>query len=449
MYTLLIKQFIRSRITVGALLLLFVLGLVSILIGNQFLAQQEQRIAQVTEHQRAHRERNVAAHDEMGLLLYYLKFALISPPDRLSALSIGQRDVNPGIQSVTIRTLEGQKYDTDLTNPVQLHAGNLDLGFVILYLFPLVIIAFTFNIFSEDHETGTWKAIAVQARSAVRFLLARLFVRALFVYGLLLALLLTAAAIVSIPWNEAFLGFVVLSILYTAFWFALAFWLALFKKSSGFNVLTLLAVWVVLTILLPASVNNLVATLHPVPEALSTLLKQRDGYHKKWDEDKQVTLARFYAQYPQLEKYGMPEETFSWGWYYAMQQQGDEAARADSQALREKMRRRDETSRAFARVIPTLHTQLYYNDLAQTSLTDYMRLLDSATVFHEQTRLYFYPRIFENAPVKSEDWQRWTPAYLSPRQTVHWAPLALPLVAIILLLLGGTWIRSRKLYFGE
>jgi ABC-2 type transport system permease protein len=445
MYRLLVKQFIRSRTTVGALLLLLSMGILSILIGHQFLAQQEQRIDQVTEHQRSHLQRHVAAHDEMGLLLYYLRFALISPPDRLSALSIGQRDVNPGIQSVTIRTLEGQKYDTDLTNPVQLHAGNLDLGFVILYLFPLVIIACTFNILSEDQETGTWKTIAVQARSPFRFLLARLLVRALFVFGVLLALLLVAAAVVSVPWNEVFLAFAALSILYSIFWFALAFWLALFKKSSAFNVLTLLAVWVALTLLLPASVNSLVATLHPVPESLSTLLKQRDGYHQQWDKDKHATLNRFYAQYPQLAHYGIPTETFHWGWYYAMQHAGDDAARADSQALRDKMLLREKTSRSFAWAIPTLHTQLCFNDLAQTGLTDYLRLLDSAATFHARTRLYFYPKIFEGAAVKNEDWRRWTPQYLAPRQSVHWLPLMLPLMSMIGLLLVWIGLRSKRI----
>jgi len=445
MYRLLVKQFIRSRITVGALVLLLVMGLVSILIGKQFLAQQQERVVQVTEHQRAHIARNVAAHEEMGLLLYYLKFSLISPPDKLSALSIGQRDVNPGIQSITIRTLEGQKYDTDLTNPVQLQSGNLDLGFVILYLFPLVIIAFTFNILSEDQESGTWMTIVVQSRSAFQFLLAKFLVRALFLYGILLFLLLVAAIILSLPLDESYLAFVALSVLYSTCWLALTFWLALFKRSSGFTVLTLLAIWVVLTILLPASVNNLVATLHPVPESLSTMVKQRDGYHNKWDQDKKVTLDKFYARYPQFAKYGIPDESFHWLWYYAMQQMGDDESRADSRAMREKMLQREKTSRSLALVIPTLHTQLYFNDLAQTSLLDYIRLLDSATTFHERTRLYFYPKIFEGTSAKNEDWAAVKPQHLPPRRTVRWIQQTLPLVIVTLVLLGWAWIRSRNL----
>jgi ABC-2 type transport system permease protein len=220
---------------------------------------------------------------------------LISKPDKLAAISIGQRDINPGIQSVTIRTLEAQKYDTDLTNPVQLQSGNLDFGFVIIYLFPLIIIAFTFNVFSEDNESGTWKLLAVQSRSTLRYILSKILTRMLFVYGMLLLLFLMAIIVLRLPMSEALSAFVILSILYITFWFALSFWLSMFKCSSGFNVLALLTIWVALTILAPAVVNNFVASAYPVPEAFSNIIKQRDSYHKKWDVDKKVTMDKFYA----------------------------------------------------------------------------------------------------------------------------------------------------------
>jgi ABC-2 type transport system permease protein len=445
MYALLIKQFIRSRPALAALILLLTLGITAILIGKQFLSKQEETIARVTEHQRMHIERNVAANDEMGLLMYYLKFALISKPDKLAAISIGQRDINPGIQSVTIRTLEAQKYDTDLTNPVQLQSGNLDLGFVIIYLFPLVIIAFTFNLFSEDNESGTWKLVTVQSRSAFRFLLTKYSVRALFIYGLLIALFSIAVLVLSLPLNESFVALVVLSFLYITFWFSLSFWLSMFKRSSGFNVLTLLTVWVVLTVLLPASVNNLVASAFPVPEALSTMIKQRDGYHKKWDIDKKITMDKFYAHYPQFKKHGVPDENF-WLWYYAMQQMGDDESVNESKAMREKLLQREATSRSIAFAIPTMHAQLCMNDLAQTSLVDYLSLLDSAGNFHERTRLYFYPKIFENESTKTEDWTKFTPEFLPPRHGVHWLSMILPFLMITMLLTVWGFVRSERLY---
>jgi ABC-2 type transport system permease protein len=421
------------------------MGVISILIGQQFLSRQENIIQQVTAHQREHIERNVAAHDEMGLLLYYLRFSLISKPDKIAALSIGQRDVNPSIQSVTIRTLEGQKYDTDLNNPSNLQSGNLDLGFVILYLFPLLIIAFTFNLLSEEQEAGTWRLIAVQAKSARAYLLRKVSVRAAALYILLGILLLIAIPVLSLPASEALLVFVIASMLYLAFWFVFCFWVITFRRSSSFNILTLLSAWVVFTILLPASVNNFVANLYPVPESLATMVEQRDGYHEKWDIDKGVTMDKFYAHYPQFEKYGIPEQTFSWLWYYAMQQMGDDESRQNSKAMREKIMQRERASRFIAMVVPTMHTQLLFNDVARTSLSDYVQLLDSTQVFHERMRLHFYPKIFNNARVKDENWQSFTPAYISDRKEMNWLTRVLPLISAMVILCMLSAINMRQI----
>jgi len=328
MNSLILLQLIRSQAVNIMLVLLLVMGLVSIFIGKQFLTKEEATIAQVTRHQQAHIARNVNYHpDNMGLLLYYVRFALINPPDQLTGLSIGQRDVYPGVQRVTIRALEAQKYDTDLSNPANLLAGNLDLGFVIIYLFPLVVIAFTFNLLLEERESGTWRMVAVQSKSTIRFLLQKLFARAVVVYAVLLALFILAIFLLSLPFNQSLLAFILLSILYLAFWFALSFCINSFQKSSSFNALLLLSVWVILAILLPAAVNNYLSNKYPVPESLRTFLKQRDGYHRKWDVDKKSTMAKFYEHYPQYKQYAAPEEKFSYTWYYAMQQMGDAESR--------------------------------------------------------------------------------------------------------------------------
>lgn len=431
--------------TLVALVLLLVLGIVAIFIGKQFLERQSSIMSKVAAQQKQHIQQHVATHHEMGLLLYYLRFSLISPPDPLSALSIGQRDVNPGVQSITIRGLQGQTYDTDLTNPVQLHSGNLDLGFVILYLFPLVIMAFTFNLLSEEKESGTWRLVAVQSRSLLYFLWCKLSVRALFIYVLLVLLLGIAVLMVPLPLSATFWAFVLVSVLYVMFWLVLAFWVSSLKRSSGFNVLTLLSVWVMLTFLLPAMVNNVVSAYYPLPEALSTIVKQRDGYHEKWDMEKSVTMAKFYEHYPQFSSYGIPQENFSWLWYYAMQQMGDDAATPERDALRKKIQQRERASQRLAWAIPTLHAQLQMNDLARTSLTDYIRLLDAAQDFHEKNRLYFYPRIFDQALVHDVDWSQITPAYVPLRAGVNWLLLALPLMAINLLLLLVVWLRRKRL----
>ena len=445
MYLLIAKQFIRSKIVQLSLLLLLALGVMSVLIGKQFLQKQERTLANVTQHQQEHIARNVELHTEMGLLLYYLRFTLIDQPDRIAGLSIGQRDVNPSVQSVTIRTLEAQLYDTDLNNPSKLQSGNLDLGFVIIYLLPLVVIAFSFNLLSEEKEAGTWRLIAVQSNSTLRFLWMKLSVRMLLTYCMLGGILFFAYLILSLPADKQLIAFISVAILYTAFWFAFCFWVVSFQRNSSFNALTLLSAWVILAVLLPASVNNYVANLYPVPESLAAMVKQREGYHEKWDMEKNLTMDKFYAHYPQFKKYGVPQETFNWTWYYAMQQMGDDESLEESKAMRAKIKQRENASRWLATAIPTMHTQLVFNDIARTSLSSHLQLLDQTRDFHERLRLYFYPKIFENAPVKSEDWEKFKPEYARAENTISITHALLPLFLLTFGLLGWGVLNFRKM----
>ncbi|MEP1095898.1 MAG: DUF3526 domain-containing protein [Cyclobacteriaceae bacterium] len=446
MYFLIIKQFIRSKTAVLAFVILFLMGMISILIGKQFLSKQENTIAEITRQQQEHIERNVTYHkDNLGLLLYYVRFALVNETDNLAALSVGQRDVNPSVRSVTIRNLEGQKYDTDLNNPSNLQSGNLDLGFVIIYLFPLFIIATTFNLLSEESETGTWRLIAIQSKSKLRYLLVKLSIRALLLYSVLIMLFLAATVTLSLHLNEKLFAFIALSIVYLTFWFALCFWIVSFQRSSSFNVLTLLSLWVALALLLPASVNNFVTNRYPVPEALETMIKQRDGYHEKWDLPREATMNKFFAHYPQFEKYASSAPGFNWLWYYAMQQMGDDESAEYSRSMREKIMQREQTSRLISLAIPTMHTQLLFNDVARTSLSNHMRFLDKTDEFHERTRLYFYPKIFQNEPVENENWDEFKPEYISERSDFNWLNGLSPLALITLIILFLTILNTRRI----
>jgi ABC-2 type transport system permease protein len=446
MYALIIKQFIRSKTVTLSTLLILAMGMTSIFIGEQFITEQKKSIAEVTQRQQDHIERNVSWHeDDLGLLLYYLRFALINKPNQLAALSIGQRDVNSSIQSVTIRNLEGQQYDTDLNNPSNLQLGNLDFGFVIIYLFPLLIIAFTYDLLSEEKERETWRLVAIQSQSIRSYLLNKLSVRAFLLYVLLLVLFVIAILKLSLPVNEALIAFITLSVLYLVFWFALSFWVVSLQRSSNFNVLTLLSLWVVLAILLPASVNNFLANKYPVPEVLSTMVKQRDGYHEKWDMDKEVTMNKFFAHYPQYKNYTWTHEGFDWLWYYAMQQMGDDESYEQSQAMREKIMQREKASLAIGLAIPTMHTQLLFNDIARSSLHNHLEFLDQTQAFHEKMRLYFYPKIFENASVKNEDWKQFKPESFSEKRATNWGEAMISLLIITTLFSIFSTVNLRRI----
>lgn len=445
MLVLLFKNFIRSKGTKIGLFFLLLIGFISLLIGHQFQQKQRQTITETALYQKEHIARNAAFHkDEMGLLLYYIKFSLVNKTLPLNSLAIGQRDVNPSIQSVTIRGLEGQKYDAELHNPNNLLGGNLDFGFVLIYLFPLIIIAFSYNIISEEKESGTWKIVATQSQNTFLYILKLFYIRILSLIALLSIVLFIAILFLDIPFDLSLAAFYVLAVLYILFWFAVAFFIVSLQKNSNFNAVILLTIWLFMIIILPAVINSYIVRKYPVPEALELTLKQRNAYHEKWDMDKKITMDKFYAHYPQFRQYQLPNTEFSWLWYYAMQQMGDDESAVQSGELESKLEQRNQASKLIAQFVPTLHTQIQINEIARSDLGNQLLFLKETKHFHEKMRLYFYPKIFANTAVDKENWDNFGVETFNDPSKVNPAGTFLPLLLFSLILIGWGWFNFNK-----
>lgn len=447
MISLIFKNIIRAKsIKIGLVFLLGV-GLLSLVVGKQFLDRQHKHTEELTKYQQEHFARNTQHNkEELGLLLYYLRFSFVNTVSPISGLSIGQRDINPSIQQMTIRGIEAQRYDSELTNPSNLLMGNLDFSFVLIYLFPLFIIALTYNIISEEKENGTWRIIVIQSENLMKYILQQFMVRFGMILCLLCLLLGIAIPFLGIPFDTAFVTFSLLSVLYLIFWFVLTFVVTAFQKSSNYNAVFLFASWILLLIIIPSSINNYLVKNYPTPEAFEMTLKQRKGYHEKWDMDKQKTMDAFYAHYPQFSKYGLPEKEFSWLWYYAMQQVGDDEAAPSTVALKEKLVARNQLSTAIAQFIPSLHLQIQLNEIVHSGLTNQLLFLEAVSKQHEKLRLYFYPKIIENKMLDSVNWDEKSKIsfFEDPSSSNLWQ-LFLPLLVLIMVLASlGMYLFSKS-----
>lgn len=438
MLGLLLKNFIRSKGLMIGLFLLFLSGCISINIGKYFLDSNKEVIAQTAHYQKGSIDRNVEYHpNDMGLLLYYLRFGLIHDLPNLAGLSIGQRDIHPSLVSVTIRNLEEQKYAADLKNPMYQLLGNMDFSFVLLYFFPLIIIAFCFNLISEEKEDGIWNLILSQTANPKVMLAQKIGIRYASILLVLLLLLVIGQVILDIPFDSAFLIYSLVAILYVTFWFCLSWLVASLHKNSSQNALILLLSWILLTIVIPALVNVAATHLYPVPEAYGTVLESRDGYHTQWDKPKSPTIKKFHQQYPQFSAYDHPENaSFSWLWYFAMQQMGDDQAAQDAQDLKEKLRHRNSFSSASGWLFPTIHTQLSVSALARSDLNHHIGYWEALEAFHEEKRLYFYPRIFQNTAVADEDWDSFVLEHHQGEIQLSGLSAIWPLILMSLLAIG-------------
>ncbi|MEO0338446.1 MAG: DUF3526 domain-containing protein [Bacteroidota bacterium] len=440
MIDLLIKQLLRSRGLIIGLLILFITGMLSIHVGKVFVDSQEQIIELTEESQKEHIQRHVEYdHDHIGLLLYYIKFGYANDQSSMAGLSIGQNDIRQAAQLVNIRNLEEQKNAYELMNPYFQLLGNLDFSFLLVYLFPLIIIALSFNLWSEEKESGRWPLLSVQSDRPNGIIASKLLLRFVVILAILFALLTIAILYLGLPFDSSLFIFASISVLYICFWFSLSWWVISLGKSSRSNAITLLIAWILLTTIIPATANSAVSYLYPIPEAYETTIDSRDGYHSKWDQPKEEAIDPFKEIYPEYAAFNHPEEaSFSWFWYYAMQHMGDEEAQEARTAMKEKLHKRNELTKQIGYFIPSIHTQLSMNAICRTDMTNYLNYLEALESFHEDLRLSFYSEIFEATPIEDQNWDDYKLDFFTDSRDIKLLVL-LPLFLINCLLLALTY----------
>lgn len=404
-----LKNFLAGRGVAAGLALMLAAGLVAIEHGRRAIEAQRAVLADSPRLQTEHRRKMIALHqgreaDGPGNLLYYLNFFTAREPSRFAPVALGLRDVTPYNLKVRMLTLEGQIRDSEIGNPESQALGHFDLTFLLSFLYPLLIAAFLHDTLSSERESGTWDLIRSHPVSRFRMLLAKAALRFAPIPAVWLVTVAIACAALRLPLDARMAWWIALSLGYLVFWLAVSLFVMALGRSSNFNALALWSVWLTLAILLPVAANLAIASAIPSSDAFEAALRQREGYHNKWDRPRAETMQAFYSRYPKYAQWPVPGDSFSWAWYYAMQQQGDEESAAAAGRFREVQRQRETWSRRLAWLAPPALMESALTRLAGTGLDAHVAYLDSVRVYHERIRRHFYPMLFRDAPVPPVDW---------------------------------------------
>ncbi len=442
-----LKNFFGSRAAAVAFFCIALAGIYAVYHGKNVIEKQREIIAQIDKLQAEHTKKILSFHpdSELADVLYYHFFNTVHTPSSWSPFSVGQRDVNPFNVKVRMLALENQIYDSELNNPTNLLFGNFDLSFVIVFLFPLLIIAFTHNLLSSEQESGTWNLLRAQPVSALIILFLRLVLRFSIISFAAFLLIFIGATVIGAKFDERFFYATLLSIFYIAFWFGVSALVISFKRSSNFNALTLLGVWIFLALLAPALLSTLLATILPVSESMETTVENREGYHEKWDKPKAETMEKFYQKYPEYRSFPIPEDKFSWGWYYAMQNAGDDDSADSSQKFAEKLAKRQSVTETISWFVPTVNAQLEFNAIAQTDIETHLKYLASVRNYHEKIRTAFYPAIFRNDKVSEADLKKIPVNEFKDEETQNQLPKGILAILVWTIILSfGAYLNFQK-----
>lgn len=373
----------------------------------------------------------------------------IMQPESLSFIATGQSDMYTHFKSPTVYGNNFALDYSEMTNPVQLLFGNFDLSFVIIYLLPLLIIAFTFNILSKEKELGNLRLIAAQPISTIKWLLQKTGIRYLIFTVITLLTLLIVVAFFS---SEAFenigslFGLLLLFAAYNLFWFVLAFIVNLKINNSSKNALTLIGFWLFIVLILPATINQIGSSLYPTPSRLKMINEIR--LIKKENEEKQNEILDDYLRnHPEMAQ-GSDKEKFGfWHNYFASEKVMEEKTKPLLTEYDLQLEKQQKLIGIFEFLSPAILMQQSLNKIAGTSETHYNDYKKQVFEFSDEWRNYLVPMLFKQQKFTVKNYKELpTFSYKDRVQNDTWLGVLVLVVlsAIIFFQFAGMHLKNKS-----
>jgi len=367
----------------------------------------------------------------------------------LALVSTGQSDLFTHYAKPKIY---GEAYTlgfSELSNPVQLLFGSFDLAFVCIYLLPLLVLAFSYNILSADKESGVLKLTFSQPVSVYQWLLSKLALRYVILSSIVMISVVAALLFYGVSVADNFSAIAKLFALvlsYMLFWFLVAFVVNLFGKSSGNNAVTLVSVWVVMVLLIPSVISQLSNTLYPVPSRINMIHQYRVA-EAEADKNANEILKTYYRDHPELApKDTTKENQYAWILsYFASSELVNNSVKPILDKYDKALAKQQTWVDNLRFLSPAILLQNSLNDLAGTSTAHYADFRNQVIVFADVWKGYFKPRMFANEVMKAEEMKE-LPKHTYNTESVknHFASDLAGMIFFVLIILAGSWTIYRR-----
>jgi ABC-2 type transport system permease protein len=306
---------------------------------------------------------------------------------------------------VTARTRESFIAGEQVENPLKLMVGHFDLAFVMLFFYPLLILAVTYDLTSGDRDNGTLRMLLAQPVQLKTLVMGRLLTRATAV--VLPALVIPVVGLWFTggtigPAALGRLGLWTLGVLgYGAFWFALAVGVNAFGRPPALNALGLAGAWLVLVVLVPSLINVGVATAYPLPSRVQFVNATRIATDDARVKGSRL-LSRFLEDHPTLQAKGQTMENFD-----ILQAARDEEVARQLEPVVDRynaqLARQQAAVSTLRYLSPAALTQSVLFEAAGTSPSRYQHFYAQVDRFHEQWTRYFQARSFTSTRMRPVD----------------------------------------------
>jgi ABC-2 type transport system permease protein len=383
----------------------------------------------------------------LSLLAHYA----VKPSTPLAPLAVGQSDLAPAYYRVTAHAAYTFLNQIEIANALNLAAGSFDVAFVLIFVLPIFIVALTFDLLSKEKEQGTLALVLAHGVSVQTYVAAKVTARALLIGGLILIANLAAFVTIGADLTdgrtllEAAL-WIIVSVVYGLFWFALALLINSWNWPSVTNGVVLANLWLVFVVVLPAFINIGATLIYPPPSRveLTTELRQAS---KEVEEEAAEAREQYYFDHPEYAEGGTPDAFY---FQVLATESAISTAIAPHLAEFEEQARKQETMISRLQYLsPAILAQRALSGIAGTAQRWYDDFNAQVLAFHQVWQGFFSERILGSIPMSAASYDT-IPVfgYRLPDSRFTVAQTAGPLagLAAFFLLLTVLGIRSASRY---
>lgn len=333
------------------------------------------------------------------------------PPTSLAVLSVGQSDLYlNNTQAYLWSDLDSLFSKNEPQNPVNLLTGRFDLAFVIVFLFPLMILAFSYNLLSAEKENGTLALTLSQPVTPLKLAVGKIVAQSLIVFPITILSTVVGIALSGTDFSTndgpfpRIAMWMLIVVSYGLFWFALAAIVNSLGLISTTNAVILAASWLLFLVVVPSLLNTLSTTAYPVPSRSELIIASRDA-DPDVDKDGQKVLAKFYEDHPELRPSANEAEITDFRRQLLLVFLNNlEASKPLAARYRDQLVAQQRLVRFLSFISPAVIAQEAFNDVAGTGFERHRKFRDQVESFIEDERNFFVPRVVKGDKLTSKDY---------------------------------------------
>lgn len=379
---------------------------------------------------------DVVANDQGALALM--------PPAPLGRLAIGQSDVYPTYMKVTARHLDSLVTGDQIEHPLAVASGHFDVAFVILFLYPLLIFAVSFDLTATERDRGTLRMVLAQPVSVGDVVAGKMIARILLLAAPATVIPFALAAASSAVALQSLFMWTVAVLAYGSIWHGIALIVNARGWNAAANALVLAGIWLLFAVVGPATVNLVIALRYPMPSRVEAAVEARAASQEATVQGS-LQLGQFLQDHPtsaNVGREGMRQ--------FALLQAARDRQIADrlqtlESSYRAQLQRQRRLAWWLSVLSPTMIAQQVLLESAGTSTTRFDQFAAAAAAFQRRWQAYFEPRVLDAATLTAREIAG-APAfeYTEPPALSMAARVALPIAAMAVAGAVLLWVGFKR-----